>query len=61
VFEHALGLVARGDVDVESLITHQLSGLDELPRALEITRDKGTYGAVNPAQVALNEELAWPC
>jgi len=59
VFEHALALVARGDVDVESLITHRLSGVDELPKALEITRDKPAYGAVNPAQVSLGG-AAWP-
>ena len=61
VFEYALSLVARGDVDVESLVTHRLTGIDELPKALEITRDKGTYGAVNPAQVRAGEELTWPC
>jgi L-iditol 2-dehydrogenase len=61
VFEYALSLVARGDVDVESLVTHRLTGIDELPKALEITRDKGTYGAVNPAQVRAGQELAWPC
>lgn len=63
VFDHALRLVARGDVDVESLVTHRLSGITEVPRAVEITRDKGAYGAVNPAQVDLTGggERAWNC
>lgn len=61
VFEYCLSLVARGDVDVESLITHRLSGVEEIPKAVEMTRDKGTHGAINPAQVDLGGTLAWPC
>jgi threonine dehydrogenase-like Zn-dependent dehydrogenase len=61
VFEYALGLVARGDVDVESLVTHQLSGVDEIPKAVEMTRDKTAHGAINPAQVTGRGEPAWPC
>jgi threonine dehydrogenase-like Zn-dependent dehydrogenase len=53
VFEHALRLVARGDVDVESLVTHRLSGIEEVPKAVAITRDKAAHGAINPAQVNL--------
>ena len=60
VFEHALALVTRGDVDVESLVTHRLTGIDELPKALAITRDKPAHRAINPAQVYLRED-AWPC
>ncbi len=56
-FEHALRLVARGDVDVEALMTHRLTGIDELPKALAITGDKRAYGAINPAQVELGP--AW--
>jgi hypothetical protein len=32
-------------------ITHVLEGLDQVPRAFEITANKGKYGAINPAQV----------
>jgi threonine dehydrogenase-like Zn-dependent dehydrogenase len=60
VFEYCLSLVARGDIDVESLITHRLAGIGEVPKAVEITRDKGTHGAINPAQVDLGGEFAWP-
>ncbi|MER7008703.1 zinc-binding dehydrogenase [Dactylosporangium sp. NPDC000555] len=52
-FEHALRLVSRGDVDVSCLITHRLTGVEALPQALEITRDKGRFGALGPAQVDL--------
>jgi threonine dehydrogenase-like Zn-dependent dehydrogenase len=60
VFEYALSLVARGDVDVESLVTHRLSGVDRIPEALAITRDKGVHGAINPAQVSCVGAAAWP-
>jgi len=53
VFEHSLALTARGTVDLERLITHRLSGLESLPEALTITRDKPASGAINPAQVNL--------
>jgi threonine dehydrogenase-like Zn-dependent dehydrogenase len=53
VFEHSLALAARGTVDLERLVTHRLSGLESLPEALAITRDKSVSGAINPAQVSL--------
>jgi threonine dehydrogenase-like Zn-dependent dehydrogenase len=59
-FEYSLALVARGDVDVESLVTHRLTGIEELPKALEITRDKRTYRALSPAQVSAVGDSAWP-
>ena len=61
VFEHSLQLVARGDVDVTSLVTHRLTGIDEIPKAVDITRHKRTYGAVNPAQVTVPGGAPWPC
>ncbi|HEY8534206.1 MAG TPA: alcohol dehydrogenase catalytic domain-containing protein [Micromonospora sp.] len=62
VFEQALRLVARGDVDVESLITHRLQGIDHVPKAVEITRNKAAYGAINPAQIDLTGGgHAWDC
>ncbi|GAA3268392.1 zinc-binding dehydrogenase [Dactylosporangium vinaceum] len=53
VFEHALRLVQRGDVDLQGLISHRLAGVEALPEALEITRYKGRYSALGPAQVDL--------
>jgi len=58
VFDYALRLVARGDVDVESLVTHRLSGIGSVPRAVDITTDKAAHGAINPAQVTVSED--WP-
>lgn len=53
VFTHALRLIARGDVDVEALITHEVEGLDALPRAIDMTLHKRAHGAINPVQVHL--------
>lgn len=52
-FEHALRLVRRGDVDVDRLVTHRLDGVDALPKALDITRDKAAHHAAGPAQVTI--------
>lgn len=52
-FDLALGFVERGIVDVDSLLTHELHGIEELPRAVEMTLDKKTVGAINPPQVQL--------
>jgi threonine dehydrogenase-like Zn-dependent dehydrogenase len=59
-FTHALRLVARGDADVESLVTHRLKGVDEIPEAVRITADKPAHGAINPAQVYIESGArAW--
>jgi threonine dehydrogenase-like Zn-dependent dehydrogenase len=52
-FEQALRLIGRGDVDVDRLVTHRLEGIDALPKALDITRDKAAHGAAGPAQVTI--------
>ncbi len=46
-------LVERGDVDLTTLLTHRLDGLDALPDALRMTMDKRSYGVLNPPQVHL--------
>jgi threonine dehydrogenase-like Zn-dependent dehydrogenase len=51
--EHTVLLVASGRVRLKPTITHVLRGLEEVPRAFEITANKGRYQAINPAQVAL--------
>lgn len=51
--EHTVRLVASGRVRVKPAITHILQGIDEVPRAFDITANKGKYGAINPAQVML--------
>lgn len=55
-FEHALRLLARGDVEVERLVTHRLHGVESLPESVAITLDKAAHGAVNPPQVMMGEE-----
>lgn len=51
--EHTVSLVASGRVRVKPAITHILEGLDQVPRAFEITAHKGKFQAINPAQVML--------
>ncbi|HKB06075.1 MAG TPA: zinc-binding dehydrogenase [Gemmataceae bacterium] len=51
--EHTVRLVASGRVRLKPTITHVLSGLDCVPRAFEITANKGKFRAINPAQVIL--------
>jgi threonine dehydrogenase-like Zn-dependent dehydrogenase len=51
--EHTVRLASSGRVHLKPTITHVLEGLDQVPRAFEITANKGKYGAINPAQVVV--------
>lgn len=51
--EYTVRLVASGRVRVKETITHVLTGIDSVPRAFEITANKGEYKAINPAQVLI--------
>jgi len=51
--EHTVRLVASGRVRLKPTITHVLSGIEAVPRAFEITANKGRYQAINPAQVMM--------
>src|SRR5205823_8535486 len=51
--EHTVRLVASGRVRLKPTITHVLNGLESVPRAFEITANKGKFRAINPAQVVL--------
>ena len=51
--EHTVRLVASGRVQLRPTITHVLDGLESVPKAFEITANKGKYLAINPAQVVL--------
>ncbi len=51
--EHTVRLVASARVRLKPTITHILSGIEAVPRAFEITANKGKYRAINPAQVIL--------
>jgi len=52
--EHTVRLVASGRVCLKPTITHVLNGLEAVPRAFEITANKGKYQAINPAQCVLS-------
>lgn len=51
--EYTVRLVASGRVRVKPTITHVLSGIEAVPRAFEITANKGRFQAINPAQVMM--------
>jgi threonine dehydrogenase-like Zn-dependent dehydrogenase len=51
--EHTVRLVASGRVRLKPTITHILHGIESVPEAFEITANKGTYQAINPAQVMM--------
>src|SRR5439155_23808313 len=51
--EHTVRLAASGRVRLKPTITHVLHGLESVPKAFEITANKGKYEAINPAQVVL--------
>jgi hypothetical protein len=53
--EHTASLVVSGRVHLKSTITHQFQGLESVPRAFEITANKGKYQAINLAQVVLRD------
>ncbi len=51
--EHTVRLVASGLVRLKPVITHVLEGIESVPKAFEITANKGKYAAINPAQVMI--------
>jgi threonine dehydrogenase-like Zn-dependent dehydrogenase len=51
--EYTVRLVASGRVRLARTITHVLNGIESVPRAFEITANKGTHRAINPAQVMM--------
>jgi len=54
--EHTVRLVASGRVRLKPTITHVLAGIELVPRAFEITANKGKYKAINPAQVMMTSQ-----
>ncbi len=51
--EHVAKLVADGRVSIDEYVTHELDGLDNFEKAVEITMHKDQYGARGPAQLIL--------
>jgi threonine dehydrogenase-like Zn-dependent dehydrogenase len=54
--EHTVRLVATQRVRLRPTIKHVLHGIDSVPRAFDITANKGLHKAINPAQVMLYAE-----
>jgi threonine dehydrogenase-like Zn-dependent dehydrogenase len=54
--EHTVRLVASGRVRLRPTITHVLAGIESVPRAFEITANKGAHKAINPAQVMMRQK-----
>jgi threonine dehydrogenase-like Zn-dependent dehydrogenase len=52
--EHTVRLVASGRVRLKPTITHVLAGMASVPKAFEITANKGAHQAINPAQVMMH-------
>lgn len=50
---HTVRLAATGRVRLKPTITHVLHGIEAVPKAFEITANKGQYKAINPAQVMM--------
>ena len=51
LFETSVHLVASGRVQLKPLITCQLDGIEQVPKAFLRTAQKSRYGLINPAQV----------
>jgi len=51
IYEYAIKTLTAGRVDVKSMITHQLRGIEKIPEAIEISMNKKKYQAIT-AQVA---------
>ena len=53
--QHAMRLVASGQLQLKPIITQVLSGIDAVPKAFEITGNKGKYNSIMPAQVMMTK------
>lgn len=51
--EYVAGLVEDGRVDIEAYVTHEVSGLDAVTEAVDITLNKERHGARGPPQIVL--------
>jgi threonine dehydrogenase-like Zn-dependent dehydrogenase len=53
--QHAMRLVASGQLQLKPIVTQVLSGIDAVPKAFEITGSKGKYNSIMPAQVMMTK------
>ncbi len=55
-FYYGINKILTKQIDVRKGITHILDGIEQLPKAVEITGQKGKYRAINPAQVVVHKD-----
>jgi threonine dehydrogenase-like Zn-dependent dehydrogenase len=53
LINYAMQLVGSGRVQLAPLISQVLEGIEEVPRAFEMTGNKAQHGLINPAQVVV--------
>jgi threonine dehydrogenase-like Zn-dependent dehydrogenase len=53
--EMAATMVADGRVSIDDYVTHEVAGLESFEEAIEITTNKGAYGALGPAQIVVQD------
>jgi threonine dehydrogenase-like Zn-dependent dehydrogenase len=56
LMQYVVDLVATKRLQLKPLIRHVLEGLENAPRALEMTANKAKYGIINPVQVVVSKD-----
>jgi hypothetical protein len=49
-------MVRQGRLRIDPMISHIVWGLEQAPLALEITADKGRFGATGPCQIVVDTD-----
>jgi threonine dehydrogenase-like Zn-dependent dehydrogenase len=52
----AADMAVQGRLRIDELVSHVVRGLDQAPRAFEITADKRRFGATGPCQIVVDTE-----
>ncbi len=56
----AAQMAVQGRIRIDPLISHVVWGLEQAPRAFEITADKRRFGATGPCQIVVDTENVQP-
>jgi threonine dehydrogenase-like Zn-dependent dehydrogenase len=54
--ETTVRMIASGKLKIDPLVSHVVWGLEQTPLAIEITGDKGRFGATGPAQIVVDTD-----
>jgi len=54
--ETTVRMIASGKLKIDPLVSHVVWGLEQTPLAIEITAQKGRFGATGPAQIVVDTE-----